>query len=888
MKIKRFVCILTVLCLALNAFAMKYNYADGGDTWFLSDCGSYTKLVSMWKNETAAENAGFEDTLSAGVTPGKANSLFGSSAGSFPQSALDDVTALGYYYEGKNYAYGIDRLGNETIAFRQANGEKLDAVDGAGKLRLLSTGGKNEATAETVLSFEESADEKGNTRLQVTYTVSGAAAESSEISAVYTFFENCIAVTLCAAVSAPDMISKDKSYISRSYPNGYEKDRVQVNEQWIYPDNLDYPYPEFESLVYIDYIDSLHKMYTAVRGENVPTEQHMVEDRLGTRLPLYFNNSQSLEYTHSYYISFVDMTSETQSPDYLGLFKGKNSDFAAGIAAIDDSGDSSTVFEGDSVSLNLNVTNLLGRELTFSLRYDIRDSYGNITDAGLFTDNKISAFLDANRTVTVSGQYGMYYLNLYVISENSSYKECFPFALVEDYDYRYSASSPFGIASAAAGKKDSPMILERYADTARLMKKIGVVTVRAGNEPGSFKMMDTLIGMGINRINGGFGPNNDSAENIDSYVSSFMTTADALAGYVDSLECGNEMSLLSLKAGGPAVDELFPKFYYYTFLPTYNALKAKYPNLTYIPTPCSACETSWLERFLGFDEDIDGDGVNTHVNSFWQDIKVLTTHIYGNPYMPDTYAMAKPEYGGELWNIECGMQRMKKFLSENPDEQTQTEKDFYLTEVGYPTAPGDPRSVDIRTQADYIVRIGAICSAYGADRIQYYQMYDRTSYNSGYNSSNGEYNFGLFYKQDFYNVVKPKPAGAAFAVMTRRLESMVKNSGRINEKYDEGYNNGGVRAFTFDTELFGSVTVAYSNAQVLSNARKNSIGRTGLRTPSLPWNSQWTETDTAVFETESEQVEVYDIMGNKKIYTAQNGRVTVGLTGSPVYIIGIE
>ena len=224
------------------------------------------------------------------------------------------------------------------------------------------------------------------------------------------------------------------------------------------------------------------------------------------------------------------------------------------------------------------------------------------------------------------------------------------------------------------------------------------------------------------------------------------------------------------------------------------------------------------------------------------------------------------------------------------------EKDLYITEFGYGTSAGDASAVDLRTHADYVVRSGILSTAYGADRIQYYCMYDRTMGKSGFYNREiedqtltmDEYNFGVFYEADYYGRFVPKPAAAAFAVMTRELESLNKNSMSIYDKYDEGHDNDGVRAFKGTTALKGEVVVAYSNQEVLSNGKKGPDGKTGLRTPNLPWNNQWKETDETKFQTDKSKVTVVDIMGNETVYTAEKGYVTIPLTGSPVYIYGVK
>lgn len=872
------------LCFALNLPFINNRVKADYDSAYVLKSSNYGETVSLWNRLMTANEDELENGKSK-ATPGARNNFYGAAGQAFPESALADRQSLKYYYEGTDYAYGIDSLGNETIAFRQSNGGLFDAVNGAGKLYLYGTNGNSLVLTGGVKNFTETSDENGNTVLNVNYYLSGGAQNSSEAGVSYTFEDARILIKYNIKAQSTAEFNRAKSKIVRTYKNGYTSSRAQVSSKWVYPDNLDYPYQEFDSLIYIDRLTPYIGMYTSLFDKSLPTEWNMTENMSGNNIPIYFDNGTELSFTYEYAVSFVNLLSERQSPDYLGVFKCKNSDFAAGIAPVTPTGDNSTVFTGDSVDLNINVTNLKSGSIKFSLRYDIRSYSGAVTAAGLFTDNTVLSGLDANRTVTVSGEYGIYWLNLYVITDSTVYYECWPFALLPEYEYKYSASSPFGIASAAAGKvtaNGKEYTLSKYTDTAKLMLKIGTANIRGGAEDGYLQMMSVLKSNGITKMNGGITDNNTDPQNIDNYVAKFLSAAEKQKEYVDAMECGNEMSLYSLKdKNDPAyipADELYPVFYNCMYRPTYDALKQNYPDITYVPTQASACETSWIEKFFGF-----GD-----IPSIWDEIKVLTSHIYGNPWMPDVYGMNKPSYGGDLWNIEAGLQRIKSCLSDPEHlDANGKEKDFYLTEVGYPTAPLSETSVCLRTQADYTVRIGALGAAYGVDRIQYYQFYDRTSYNGGFDNYSDQYNYGLFYKQDYYGTIKPKPAGIAFAVMTRNLESIRKDSGRISEKYDEGYDTGGVRAFSYDTDLHGKVFVAYSNSEILSNGKKNINGNTNMRTPTLPWNSQWKKYDNTVFDTDNEEVRVIDIMGNETVYKAENGKVTIPLTGSPVYIYNI-
>ena len=844
--------------------------ASGKSTTNTNTNTNYTQSTVKYENTSAAASS--DD----GIETLPALSL--------PESELSNESSLMFRYEGSNYVYGVTNDGNELIAYRDESGRLYDILSGGGKFDLCNSSGLSLLNIGKVVKAEATMRESYDA-VVLTYVLSGSAAANAKVQTTYVFKENSISFSSQVTAKASAKFSSERSTLLRGFLHNYKAYDCRVNEQWLYPSNGDYPYPEFESLMFRNDINDRLICYSFMRGEDIPTYWE-VEKYNGERLPMSFEDANGLLYTMSYDLCFVDTAAESgQAPNYRALFKSRSSDFAAGVAAITESGDNTTVFVGDEVKLNINVTNLTESDLKFSLRYDIRDYYGKIVDSGIFVNSTAYKYADANRTVTVKGKYGMYYLNLYVISRYSSYIECYPFGLLEKYDYKYTSTSPFGITSANCDDDD----LEEWRNAGRMLAKIGVANFRLGATKQQFAMADVLKESGV-RFNGGFGPVCDNQDDVEAYLRRLADTVDQLYSYVDSFEVGNEMSLMALKSPDDPryveSDKLYSQFYQYTYKPSLEMMKKKYPGMTYIPCPFSACEQDWMKSFTsGFDYDADGDGIKElHLPAVWDDIEIVSTHIYGNPYMPDVYSAFKPGFGnaGGLWHIEAGMQRMREFLDQYGD------KEFYLTEVGYPTPPKDSRSACLRTQADYIVRTGVIAASYGADRIQFYCVHDRTSYNAGYNSEHGEWNFGIFYQADFYGVVKPKPAGVAYAVMTRQLESMKKDGAVISEKYDEGYDKAGVRAFEFDTALDGKVVVAYSNSEVLTNGKKNSIGTTGDRTPTLPWNNQWTKTDDTVFEAAGNTVTVYDSMGNKTEYKAENGKVTIPLTGSPVYIHGIK
>lgn len=854
----------------------------------VSDENDYKMTVESWSKEGASVGAAFGNTEENSVTHGSLVTGENNEEASrnFPLSELDNEEELQYIYKGSNYAYGITENGMEYIAYRSERGELLDATQGAGKYMLFSSQNSLLASSVKVENYTPIM-KNGYDAVIVDYVESGFYSDNAKIQTTYIFYDNRISVTSSVSINGKKgtmTISADNSYFYRVFPKEPLISEQKINSEWIYPENGDYPYQEFESLCYKDRLDENVTMYSYVRGDDIATYYYMgynLKTLEADKIPLSFEESTGIYYFHNMDISFVDKAEESDvSQDYLALFKGYGSEFCAGIAPVTEEKDNSTVFVGDSVDLNINVTNLTDRDLLFSLRYDIRDYYGNIVDAGLFIDSTVFQYTNANRIIKVNAEnYGMHYLNLYVISQNSTYIECYPFAFLPDYEYKYNNTSPFGLNS--AWRKCE----EEAVSTAALFAKIGSAAVRINEN--DVLLASELNKYGITSMNGIIGAVNDNEAGVGSYVEKVLNTVKTLSPYIDSFEVGNEMNLQTI-SGAVSVYDIYPKFQKYTFSPTYDVMKREYPSIKYIPTPFSACQQEWAEQLtLGFKEDIDGDGIaETQVAGIWDKIETISTHIYGTPWMPDQYSLYDPQYKVGVWSIEGALQRMEDTLNTFcPDDPTKI--DFYITEVGYATSPKDPTKICLRTQADYNTRSALLALAYGADRIQFYNAYDRNNYFSGFNNADDEWNFGAFYEIDYYGTIKPKPWGIAFAVLTRQLESVKKNASAF-ASYDEGWDKAGVRAVRCSTELHGDVIVAWSNNEVLTNGKKNAVGKTGDRTPCLPWNNNWSKTDTTVFETVGDTVTVVDVMGNSKEYKAVGGYVAIELSGSPVYIYGVK
>ncbi|MBQ6848181.1 MAG: hypothetical protein IJO62_04640 [Clostridia bacterium] len=866
-----------------------FNNGTGSDTAVTPGSNTQQTVVNVTRPATPEEEEANKPVRGSVLASGR------------EFSKLTKESDFQYVYKGKNYAYGISNDNKEYIAFRDEFGDMIDVFNGAGRINItsLTTGGSVLVSGALTDWREDMLDSWPCIIAHYELTTSGATNEFLEVT--YIFKDNGIDVKMRIRLNSNTHL--DNSTVNRTFLTQPLTSTARVNETWHYPDSGDQPYTKFDSLVMKNQISKDIYAYTFVRSENSHTT-FSVESYDGKKIPInilpykydYFGNVEQdlisgVNCEVAYTISFVDTSVENnQSADYLGLFKSWDSQFAAGVALVDMPDDNSTIVVGNSTKLNLNVTNLIEEDLKFSLRYDVRDHYGNVVDAGVFIDNTVYKYADANRTITVGGKYGMYYLNLYVISEHSTYREMFPFALLPDYEYKYWETNPFGINSVYCNDNNQ----NEWIEAARLQIKVGTACYRIGASTTAFWLGEEMARLANVRW---VGSCNDSIDNIigepekiPAYVENITTKFTKLVETLgeenfEAVEFGNEFNLQCLQEGGPSEEAMYPIWHKYLFEPTYNAFTSKYPNIRYLPTPDSACSPNWLKQFVNGYLNEEGKVVG----KVWEMVDIVDTHIYGPPQMPDTYGQYRPEWGAGLWQIESGMQRMDTNLRAlNPTNPTRT--DFMLTEVGYQAVPWNPTGVDYRTQADYLVRIGAICLGYGADMVQYYNMFDRVSYSSG-SFDNREWYFGQFNEHDYYGIIKPKTAGIAFAIMTRQLESYKKNSAYIDPNYDQGWSVGGVRAFSLDTDLHGKVVVAWSNQEVLPNGKKNSSGGVSERNPTLPWESQWAETDPTKFYTKKGgTLKVVDSMGNATNYVDDdnNGEVIIPLSGSPVYIYGVS
>jgi len=748
-----------------------------------------------------------------------------------------------FYYEGSNYVYGITEDGREVIGYLE-DGKIIDIMQGGGQFSIFDGStmfyyGKIKEMTRTLVD--------GEYCLMLTYEANGISGDVTILKTTYVFHQNSITVT-----SEVDTASKTGKVTGASFRHLYINAPVKHDEkilyEWIYPENGDYPYQKSNNYCMKKWFDDEHVAYLFNRDPNC-ADYFYFNDYDDFSFRVTPSKEKGFSYSLTYDI-VLENTNTTEDIDYEAFFKGEDKEYAVGFAPITKTNDNSTVFVGDEAKINLNVTNLTEDDLMFSLRYDVMDYYGNIVDAGLFLNSTVFKDNEANRTITINGNYGMYWINLYVVTAVSSYYECYPFMLVKDHKFLYRDDSPFGIDALHANSA------VEMTTNVSICKKLGVRYTRGGTSEYGVDHYALLAENGMKSSAVSMGGVYTSQKSLDSLLSKWNEAEEKYGGF-NYMVGVNEFDG-DVKFNLDACREKMKKF-----LPDYFNLVAPFVNKHNIKFAYNASthgNEAWHQAM--------------YENGVWQASNVIDTHYYCYPMPPDKLESTGNTRENEL-NMETMQQLFEKFGGRD-------EKLYVIGETGCPTAPEG--STHINEQADYNTRIGILALAHGADQVHYYCLLDRTGYYKG-TGDWAEMNFGAFMCYDYYDRVKPKPWAAAYANMTRQLDGVT--SVKESPKYDTD-GEGTLRAFDVENHKGDDLIVAWSNIYVHPQATSYGVGNGVKRQPNLPWKNIWPKTEDVTFDATAKTVKVVDTMGNTTNYKAKNGKVTIPLNGSPVYIYGVE
>jgi hypothetical protein len=217
----------------------------------------------------------------------------------------------------------------------------------------------------------------------------------------------------------------------------------------------------------------------------------------------------------------------------------------------------------------------------------------------------------------------------------------------------------------------------------------------------------------------------------------------------------------------------------------------------------------------------------------------------GNVISIHPYCHGQPRPEREVF-LRDGFRELRQVSREHggPERVVITESGWttYESNEDYLTVTaGYPRSSYVH-QAQYIIRMFLTAQAAGADYAIQYDFMD-----DGDNRAYTEHNFGLVH-QDY----SPKPSFMAVAAMTRLL-----GQGRFVA--DVSPDPDAVRAYVFDVS-----------------------GRPVVATYAIEG------TATLELHVGAGQVEVADLMGNRRPLGAPGGVATIALSEAPVYVLGAE
>lgn len=791
----------------------------------------------------------------ANITPGMNNKNGQISPVATQSSLLNDTSSLFFYYETTSYCYGITKDGMEVFAHLDPDGTKTDAVHGGGTLTIWDTTDTPICNASYVANFEV-LSESPSKSVRVTYANSLAGSATSN---TYTFYENYVKVST-ALYNYTSSTPVGVAFLERHYPNNYVDVEQKMNTNWIFPENGDFPYKDFDSYATIHNIDSVHKLYTFFHGDDANIKQ-LYEYYNKDHFILKTENNTLTHNEVNYELVFENVNTNPAT-DYTALFKAKGQPLTLGIAPTENTSLNTTVFKDMNTVLNLNISNITTKSADATLSFHLYDYYGN----DLLKETRslsIPASLAYNRLFRLKeiteGKSGIYYFDVTLSGSDYTYRELYPFILLSDYTYKHKDSNPFGVSGVRFGTHEANDATVYLADALGMSHmRVGISTPEYIGTDYSLlttylqKLKDKDV-----KISGQFVTmdNWQLASDAESFKNAFFYSAYSTAPYLSAIEIGNELNMIDYTGFSSREDAM--NYYVNTmFSPALDVLNGT--GIPIISAGVGLSDAKWMELLSQYKVINSSD--------------ILSTHAYAYPHSPDFTDDPTIEH-----SFESALVRVRNYLDKTGD------KTWYLSEMGLPTTPlmtADTFSgSDLRTQADYTIREYLLALSYGADVVQSYSLYDQVNTFKGFDNTNSEYHFGMFYDQDYYGRVMPKPYAAAYATMTKELDG-------VQNVTENDTSSNTLRTFSVTLADGSKLTAAYSTIYRLSN---DAI--TGVRTPNLPWNNQWLKSETAVFKKAANAKQVYtiDLMGNKTTYRAdRNGKVSIKITGAPVFIHGVK
>ena len=240
---------------------------------------------------------------------------------------------------------------------------------------------------------------------------------------------------------------------------------------------------------------------------------------------------------------------------------------------------------------------------------------------------------------------------------------------------------------------------------------------------------------------------------------------------------------------------------------------------------------------------------------------------------PGHYPRA-PEYwqGWDGWVWRPQLARVFDTLNERNLEK---KREVWVTEAYAPALP-DRSQVDLRTAADYLVREYCLSLALGVRVVEWYQLQDGTWYSMAPDPLDIEQSFGVVYTD-----LAPKPQCIAYGVMTAQLEGG-KCLGRLDLGAEDLY---GIRFQQGDEVVDVLWSYREKHECDLPWWPPEAFKDKGRR-PKEPWQPRWLKPVEVRLPARGEVTQT-DLMGRTRRLEVRESRVSVALTGSPIYVRGL-
>ena len=411
------------------------------------------------------------------------------------------------------------------------------------------------------------------------------------------------------------------------------------------------------------------------------------------------------------------------------------------------------------------------------------------------------------------------------------------------------AESPFGMAALIAAPERYP---DQYpAETVlSMMQRIGVRWVRGGWFPFKDRIsaeeerqvrqdIDLLARHGI-LPHVQLGSGLPKPEELHAFRARLEASLSRFAWVSDYVEIGNELNHAGV-SGDQYVEGMLK--------PVHEVMRRVHPDGKIMCMGLGGVTRKWLGEF------VQAGGMEL--------IDVLSVHPGCHPRAP------------EYWEGWHGWVFRPQMLDAMKAAREAGGKEVWITESYAPTPPGRSQ-VDLRTSADYLVR-NYICSLGIGVRVnEWYQFQDGVWFAQRPNPDDIEYNFGIVYTD-----LTPKPAYVAYGTMTQQLEG-ARYVGRLDLGADDLY------AARFERKG-ETVDVLWSYREKHETDLPwwpPENYKDASRKPAEPWVERWRE-PVEVTLPALRTVTVTDIMGNSRDVDPTDGRVVLGLTGSPIYVRGV-